>query len=162
MTIDRKTFQATDTVSYVRSTHVLKWGTEARFTRNDRVTANMTDLLFTFDGRFTSNAFADFLIGRPSRVQQASLRTNQGRSRTFSAIIHDDFKVRRNLTLSFGLRWEPFFPFYDAADQLAIFRPGQQSTIFPTAPRGLVYAGDAGVPRGGVPHDWNRRLWRFL
>jgi outer membrane receptor protein involved in Fe transport len=161
VTIDRKTFQATDTVSYARGAHLLKWGGESRLTRSDRVTASMTDPLFTFDGRFTSDAFADFLIGRPSRMQQASLRQNQGRSRAFSMFIQDDYKVRRNLTLSFGLRWEPYFPFYDADDQVAIFRPGQQSTVFPNAPRGLIYAGDTGVPRGGVPNDWNNLAPRF-
>jgi hypothetical protein len=159
--IDRKTYQWTDTVSYTRGAHVMKWGGEARVTRSDRVTANLTDPQFTFDGRFTSNAFADFLIGLPSRMNQGSLRQNEGRSQAFSLFLQDDYKIRRNLTISLGLRWEPFFPFYDAGDQMAVFRPGQQSTVFPNAPVGLVYAGDSGVPRGGVKNDWNNLAPRF-
>jgi outer membrane receptor protein involved in Fe transport len=159
--IDRKTYQWTDTVSYTRGAHLFKWGGELRLTRSDRVTANLTDPQFTFDGRFTSNAFADFLIGLPARMNQGSLRQNQGRSQAFSFFLQDDYKVLRQLTLSFGLRWEPFFPFYDAGDQMAVFRAGQQSTVFPNAPRGLVYAGDEGIPRGGVRNDWNNLGPRF-
>ena len=159
--IDRHTYQWTDTVSYTRGAHMVKFGGETRVARSDRVTANLTDPQFTFDGRFTSNAFADFLIGRPARMNQGSLRQNEARSQIFSLFIQDDYKVLRNLTLSFGLRWEPFFPFYDAGDQMAVFRPGQQSQVFPNAPAGLVYAGDPGISRGGVPNDWNNLAPRF-
>ena len=46
-------------------------------------------------------------------------------------------------------------PFVDANDALNSFRPGQQSTRFPQAPLGLVYPGDAGVPRGTYETDKN-------
>jgi len=36
-----------------------------------------------------------------------------------------------------------------------VFRPGQQSTVYPSAPNGLLYVGDAGVQRGGTDTDWN-------
>jgi outer membrane receptor protein involved in Fe transport len=159
--IDRKTFQGTDTVSYTRGAHLVKFGGEIRVAGSDRVTANLTDPQFTFDGRFATNPIADFLLGLPSRMQQGSLRQNQARSQAFSMFLQDDYKIRRNLTLSFGIRWEPFFPFYDAGDQMSVFRPGQQSAFYPNAPLGLLYAGDPGVPRGGVPNDWNNLAPRF-
>jgi hypothetical protein len=114
--IDRHTYQWTDTVSYTRGAHMVKFGGEVRVARSDRVTANLTDPQFTFDGRFTANPFGDFLIGRPARMNQGSLRQNEARSQIFSLFIQDDYKILRNLTLSFGLRWEPFFPFYDAGE----------------------------------------------
>ena len=46
-------------------------------------------------------------------------------------------------------------PFVEKQDQLNAFHPGQQSTRFPNAPTGLVYPGDAGVPRGTYPTDKN-------
>lgn len=159
--IDRKTYQVTDTVSYTRGAHLMKFGGELRVARSDRVTANLTDPQFTFDGRFTSNAFGDFLVGLPSRMNQGSLRQNEARSQIFSLFMQDDYKVLRNLTLSVGLRWEPFFPFYDAGDQMAVFRAGQQSQLYPTAPVGLMYAGDPGIARGGVKNDWNNLAPRF-
>ncbi len=152
--IDRKTFQGTDQVSYTHGAHMLKFGTEIRNTMSDRVTANLTDPQFTFDGSLTKNAFSDFILGLPAKMQQGSLRKNQGREKAFSLFAQDDYKVRPNLTLSMGVRLEPFFPIYDAANQISVFRPGQQSTLYPTAPPGLLYAGDPGVPKGGVAASW--------
>jgi len=155
VTIDRQTYQVTDTLSWTRGAHSLKFGGEYRFVSNNRETANLTDPQFTFDGRFTNNPFADFLLGRPSRMNQGSLRTNIARSVSWSAFAQDDWKILQNLTLSFGLRYEPFFPFYDADGRVSIFRPGSQSTFYPQAPSGLLYFGDRDVPRGGVGTDGN-------
>lgn len=153
--IDRKTPQFTDTVSWIRGAHMMKFGGEVRTTMSDRLTANLTDPQFNFNGQFSTNPLADFLLGRPNVMNQGSLRKNEARSRAFSLFLQDDWKVRRNLTLSFGLRYDPFFPFYDASDQFSVFRPGVQSTVFPNAPAGLLYVGDAGVTRGGSRNDWN-------
>jgi outer membrane receptor protein involved in Fe transport len=159
--IDRRTYQATDQVSYTRGAHMIKFGGEVRLTQSDRVTANLTDPQFTFNGTFAVNPVADFLLGLPSAMSQGSLRQNQGRGRVFSLFVQDDWKVRPNLTFSVGLRYEPFFPLFDAGDQMTVFRAGQQSTLYPTAPKGLVYAGDPGIPRGGAPNDWNNLGPRF-
>jgi hypothetical protein len=65
------------------------------------------------------------------------------------------------LSLNLGLRYEPLFPFYSAADELTLFRPGLQSSVFPNAPRGMLYAGDSGAPRGGTRSDINNLAPRF-
>ena len=44
---------------------------------------------------------------------------------------------------------------------MSVFRAGQQSSIYPTAPKGLLYPGDSGVPRGGAPNDLNNFAPRF-
>src|SRR4029453_6559474 len=59
------------------------------------------------------------------------------------------------LAVNAGLRYELPLPFVDENDALNSFRPGQQSTRFPQAPTGLVYPGDAGVPRGPSDTDTN-------
>jgi hypothetical protein len=59
------------------------------------------------------------------------------------------------------MRYEPLFPFYSANDELTVFRPGLQSTVFPSAPAGLLYAGDATVPDGGTGSDLNNLAPRF-
>jgi hypothetical protein len=161
VTILNKTYEVVDNVSYMTHGHMLKFGGEFRRATSDRYTANLTDPQFTFNGQFSTNALADFVLGLPSAMSQGSLRVNAVRSPEMSFFFQDDWKLRPNLALSIGVRWEPFFPDYDANDSLSVFRPGQQSTVYPTAPLGMLFVGDKGVPRGGVPNDWNNLAPRF-
>jgi hypothetical protein len=153
--IDRKTYQATYQVSYTPGAHLLKFGGEYRHTRSDRITGNLVDPQFNFNGQISGNAYGDFLLGLPINFSQGSLRPNLGRAEAFSFYVQDDYKIHRNFTLSVGLRYEPYFPLHDGADQISVFRPGQQSQLYPSAPSGLVYANDPGISRGGTRTDWN-------
>ncbi len=50
-----------------------------------------------------------------------------------------------------GLRWEPFFPYTDPNQgQIGGYVAGAQSTKAPLAPTGMLFAGDAGFPSGGM------------
>lgn len=153
--IDRGSHQATYAMTYNRGAHLLKWGGEYRTTKSDRVTANGIDPQFTFNGQISGNAFADFLIGRPFNMTQGSVRINRIRSQTYNLFFQDEWKARQDLSFTFGLRYEPMYPYYSADDELTAFRPGQQSTVYPAAPLGLLYVGDQGIPRGGTQNDMN-------
>ena len=161
VTILNKTLEVVDNVSYMTHGHMLKFGGQFRRATSDRYTANLTDPQFTFNGQFSTNALADFLLGLPNVMSQGSLRVNAIRSPEMSYFFQDDWKIRPNLALSIGVRWDPFFPDYDASDSLSVFRPGRQSTVYPTAPPGMLFVGDKSVPRGGVPNDWNNIAPRF-
>ena len=82
------------------------------------------------------------------------MRYNKGRAQAFATYLQDDWQVRPDVTLSMGVRWEPFIAFYEVDQPQPVFRPGEKSTMFPNAPLGLLYAGDPGVPRGGHPTNW--------
>jgi hypothetical protein len=62
---------------------------------------------FTFNGQWTGNAFADFLLGYPSSAQVGIGRADEhGRSTWLHVYGQDDWRVRSNLTINYGLRYE--------------------------------------------------------
>ncbi len=153
--INRPIHQGSAVISYAPGSHMIKAGVEYRWSKSDRVTANQVDPQFNFSGQFTGNAMADFLLGTPLNFTQGSVRVDYVRAQAWTAFVQDEWRITRNLSLSLGLRWEPFLPFTAGNNQLTtVFRPGQQSSIYRTAPAGLLYAGDSGVPSGGTPTDW--------
>ena len=153
---DRPAVQFKSDTSYTRGGHVLKFGGEYRWSANNRTAGNCNDPCFDFNGQYTGAPLGDFLIGRASSLQQFSVRYNKGRAQAFAAYVQDDWQIRPKVTLSLGVRWEPFFAFYEVDQPQPAFRPGEKSTIFPNAPLGLLYAGDPRVPRGGHPTKWGQ------
>jgi hypothetical protein len=151
---DRPAVQFKNDTSYTRGSHVLKFGGEYRWSANNRTAGNCNDPCFNFNGQYTGAPLGDFLLGMANNVQQFSVRYNKGRAQAFAAYLQDDWQVNPRLTLSLGVRWEPFIAFYEVDQPQPVFRDGEKSTLFPNAPLGLLYAGDAGVPRGGHPTKW--------
>src|SRR4029453_17193870 len=58
------------------------------------------------------------------------------------------------VTVNYGVRYERINPFTEVEDRLNAFVPGQQSTVRPDAPKGLLFPGDAGVGKG-IAHSAN-------
>lgn len=152
---DRQTYHGVYDVSWTVGGHMLKFGGDFRWSKSDRLTNNRVDPQFTFNGNHTNNSLGDFFLGFPSRFVMGSLRINRIRNIGSNFYIQDDWKALPNLTVSLGLRWEPYHQFYSADDELSVFQPGQQSTSYPQAPPGILYATDPEVPRGGAPRDLN-------
>jgi Carboxypeptidase regulatory-like domain len=79
---------------------------------------------FLFRGDFTGHAFADFLLGLPFSAQRVVGKgVETGRSTWQAYYINDDWKVSRNLTLNFGLRYEYVSPLVDNLDRRSTFYP---------------------------------------
>jgi hypothetical protein len=145
----------TDDLSWVSGAHSLKFGGEIRRDQIRVSFINRPNGDFTFSGQYSGNAAADFLLGFPQQYRQATGDPNlDGSSWVYSVYGQDEFRLSR-VTLNYGLRYEVNQPFAETQDHLNAFHPFQQSTMFPTAPTGLVYPGDAGVPRGTYPTDKN-------
>jgi hypothetical protein len=109
---------------------------------------------FTFNGQYSRNALADFLIGRPSFLQMLIERENH-RTYMLGFFAQNDIRVSRRLTLNLGVRYHYEEPTYQVDGYSSNFLPGVQSQRFPNAPLGLVYVGDPGVPRGVFHSDKN-------
>ncbi len=149
-------WQAADDLTWIAGRHSLKFGVDVRREAMNIAFINRPNGDLTFNGGFTGNAAADFLLGLPSQARATTQQAIQdGSGWLFAGYVQDDFRITPQLTVNLGLRYELPTPFIDKNDAITGFRTGQQSTVFPNAPAGLVYAGDAGVPQGIVPTDKN-------
>ena len=68
----------------------------------------------------------------------------------------DGCKIRSDLTINYGLRWDVSQPFYDTKNRIQTFSPGVQSKIYPDSPTGFVFPGDPGIPSTLAPTQYNR------
>jgi len=108
---------------------------------------------FLFAGNETGLDFADFLIGVASSYNQADSETYYERHKYAAGFAQDSWRARPNLTINYGVRWDLMQYWYEKYNQMPTFSLGQQSQVFPTAPLGLVYPTDAGIPRTLVPQS---------
>jgi hypothetical protein len=113
------------------------------------------------DSQETGNGFADFLLGAPSNFTQASPQYLDSRSIYIAGFVQDSWRARSNLTLNYGVRYEVSTPWWEAANRIQTYNPGQQSILFPGAPRGYVFPGDPGIPRAEGPIKYNKFAPRF-
>jgi outer membrane receptor protein involved in Fe transport len=159
--VDRvnEVLQITDDFTWSKEQHFVKFGFDLRREHMVIAFVNRPNGDFTFTGSptdRTGNAAADFLLGLPAQFRRTTANSIQdGTGRLYAAYVQDDFRPWPHFTVNAGLRYELPLPFVDKNDALNSFRPGQQSTRFPQAPTGLVYPGDAGVPRGTYATDKN-------
>jgi hypothetical protein len=145
------TFQVLDNFSKVVGAHTIKIGGEFHY---DQVNVNATTQFngsFLFFGTETGLDFADFLLGVPSQYNQSQLQPFYGRNKYGGLYAQDSWRVKPNLTLNYGLRWDRIEPWYEKFNQIATFEAGKQSVVFPGAPAGILYPTDPGVPRTLAP-----------
>lgn len=143
----RKNIQISDMVTLTRGAHLFKMGGDMRRSILDLQELFRGDPFVRFRATFTGDAAADLLLGLPSIVEQIAEDTNHPRATEYAAFVQDDWTVSSRLTLNLGLRWDPYLPFIDETDRFSQVREGQQSEVFPAAPRGIVFPGDRSVER---------------
>jgi hypothetical protein len=145
------TYQWLDNFSKVVGTHTLKFGGELHYDQVNTHAVAQFNGNFLFFGSQTGSDFADFLLGVPTQYNQSQLQPFYGRNKYLGLYAQDSWRLRRNLTLNYGLRWDRIEPWYEKYNQLAVLEPGRQSVVFPTAPAGILFPTDPGVPRTLAP-----------
>ena len=97
-----------------------------------------------------NQAWADYLIGKPYTFGQYTPYYGNEHTVQLGFYGQDTFKVSSRLTLDLGIRWDVFSPWREFShDSPAVnFNTSFQSSRFPTAPPGLEFPGDPGVPPG--------------
>jgi len=167
-----------DAMTVVRGLHSMTFGGEYRRVQSNPTTDTYGRGSYVFTGLLTSGFdnnevllpgtgfdFADFLFGFPN---QAKIRygssANYFRSSAYSAYAVDDWKVRSNLSLNLGLRYEYFSPYTEKYDRLsnldlapgvtgaAVVTPGQSGPYTGAFPRALIDGDHKNFsPRGPLP-----------
>lgn len=103
-------------------------------------------------GNYTGFGLADFLLGYVNNFTQGGGEVASVKGWQIGLFAQDQYRASQNLTLDFGLRWDPNLPpATPGKGRGAAFRPGEQSTRFPNAPLGLVFPGDPGVDSALMP-----------
>jgi hypothetical protein len=147
-------FQWLDNYSRVLGTHTLKFGGSVNWNQLYRYIGSGNGS-FSFTGAETGSDLVDFLIGAPTSYNQGQFVTGHTRSRYYGLYAQDSWRARPSLTLNYGLRWQVNTPWYEVFNQVNAFVPGEQSVVFPGAPRGYVFPGDPGIPSTIAPTRYN-------
>jgi len=159
------TYAYYDNLSWTRGKHNMKFGFSFSPYQNNTVYDFYVNGEFFFygPGTYVGSGYdlADFLLGLPDEFLQFGRAPSNIRSHQYAGFGQDEWRIRKNLTLTFGLRYEYAEPKYDTQGRSFSYIPGLQSTRFPNAPTGLVFPGDPGAPMGSNFPDKNDFAPRF-
>jgi hypothetical protein len=154
--------------SLFRGAHSVKFGgSYMRFNANE-MSRQFASGQFVFQTRWTNGrnaqggtiantgmTFADFLLGRLNQVNTEFSQGNARRSDYTAGYIEDAWKLARNFTLTFGLRYEVESPFYEGNNRMNNFDP---SVPHPLAGIGDIPSGATGVITFPERNGYGRRL----
>jgi outer membrane receptor protein involved in Fe transport len=179
------TFQWSDNFSKIVGNHNFKFGADLRYQKFDQTLYYNVNGSITFGpggvndvgGVIPSNSttsdgniYPNYFLGLPNSYSQGSAQSELVRSTSVYLFAQDSWKIKPNLTLNYGVRWELNTPLTDIGHKVQTFRPGQDSSIYPctlpttsplyvagsvttcdqagVTPVGLVFPGDKNVPLG--------------
>ena len=131
-----QTFQFTDNLSWIKGKHTMKFGLDfrrVRYTDLESFGGSNDFGAFTFNaGTFSGNAFADLLLGLPSKsyIAQSGPDTRLHAYQT-GAYAQDEWHAAKNFTVTFGVRWQALPPFTSENANLGAFDPRNGGFIIP-------------------------------
>jgi carboxypeptidase family protein len=131
-----QTIQFADNLSWIKGRHTLKFGVDVRRVRyQDLESFGGADDFgaFTFDqGIFTGNAFANLLLGLPTKTYVAQSGPDvHAHTMQTGVYAQDEFRVNDRLTLTYGLRWQALPAFVSDLGNLTAFDIRNGGIILP-------------------------------
>jgi hypothetical protein len=151
----QNSYEAQEGLSWFHGGHSLKVGGGFLRTQLNMFQAIAPNAFYVFAGTFpTNNAIANLLLGAPVTFYQGLGDFHRGaRNWSLGTFAQDEWRLGRNFTLNYGVRYERVNPLTEIHDRLNGFVPGVQSVVRPDAPRGLVFPGDPGIGTGIAQSD---------
>jgi hypothetical protein len=117
-------YQIRDDISWTKGSHQLKFGASWALYKKVQDLFGQTQGGFTFDGTFTGNDFADYLLGDAKQYQELAVQ-DKGlwNNVSWAAYVQDNWRVNKRLTLNLGLRWDGVPHTYEANNRMGNFYP---------------------------------------
>ncbi len=170
-----QTYTFTGNVVWIHGKHTWRWGGDFRRVQLNTETSSNARGSFTFTGYNTSEFtasqpgqpaqqvsgtgydFADFLLGYPQQTSEQFLDFENGdhfRGNSWDLYVQDEWKMRGNLTLNLGVRYEYVSPFTEINNRLVnldlspgvlVQTPGLPLQVTPIQP------GQVGPYSGNLP-----------
>jgi len=177
-------YQIRDDFSWTKGAHQIKFGASYAYYGKAQTYFADTQGQFGFNGQYSGNDFADFLLGMSNSYSEDAVQ-NLGHwdNNSYAVYVQDNWKVSPRLTLNLGVRWDGIPHTYEADALSANFYPNlynpankavllPDGSISPTSPglgtspvaalagyqfylNGIGVAGQNGIPKGLVNNAWN-------
>jgi hypothetical protein len=176
-------YQIRDDISWTKGKHQLKIGGSWALYKKIQDVFTTTQGKFNFNGSFTGNDFADYLLGYAQNYSEDAIHDNgHWNNVSWAAYVQDNWRVNNRLTLNLGLRWDGVPHTYEANHRMSNFYPNlynpanaavfaADGTISPLSPglgtspnpilagyqfyeNGLGLDGLNGTPKGLVNNHW--------
>lgn len=161
-TLIDNTFAYSDTLSWTKGTHNLKFGGSFVPYENNTVFDFFVNGQFDFDNfNGTLNQYANALLGMPEDYFQFGSAPSNIRQKSSFVFAQDEWHALSNLTLTLGIRYEYSSPKLDTQGRSFSLVPGAHSSRFVNAPTSLLFPGDQGAPKGANfpdKNDWAPRV----
>ena len=117
-------YQIRDDLSWVKAAHQLKFGGSWALYKKVQDLFGQTQGGFTFNGVYSGDSFADYLLGVPSSYQELAVQDNGSWNNvSWATYVQDNWRVNNRLTVNLGLRWDGVPHTYEANNRLANFYP---------------------------------------
>ncbi|MBZ5501176.1 MAG: TonB-dependent receptor [Acidobacteriia bacterium] len=132
---DGNIYQGIDNYGKVIGNHTLKFGTDIRRQQFNQLYLYAINGTFQFTGGGPNDVgytdlVPNYLLGLPDSFNEGSGNSVDALTTQFHVYAQDAWKLRPNLTLNYGLRWEWNTPQYDSQNRVQAFRPGQATKMF--------------------------------
>jgi hypothetical protein len=165
-TFRRGNYTLTDDVHFLKGKHNIDAGYHGELAKIDVNNLNTLPGQFNFTSTGTGDAVASFLFGYLFQMNQGTGQIFRPRGTFEGAYVQDSWKATHNLTLNYGVRWEPFEAWRERDGRMGSFFPklwasDTHSTKYPLAPAGMQFAGDPGFNPRGVPNAYNHFMPRL-
>jgi len=158
---DQHNYNFGSTVSWIKGKHNLRFGADfqrAGVTQRD----DEEGAEFSFSGHYSGvggtlgSYLADMLLGHPTNFAVRGILDYDLNMWNNGLYFQDEWRVSRKLTITAGLRYSLKTPNVEKHNRATAYMAGAAlNPQYPTRPPGLVFAGEAGIPRGFYDMDLN-------